>query len=237
MKYKIIPFIVLFSTILFAQKKKNIKTEVVAQSNHLSVYKLSKTFGDGNAAIVSLLYHLVENPKDTAIYYDTLSELYTLTRNYNAGYNLIKKSINSGKKEVFHYQVLAITAQKTNRLADAVLAYDVLYKQTSNLEYGYMLAKLYEQTDDNKKLYPMINSLLLDSNTNKLKVIESIDGQNNGEIPMSAALLNMRGILNYKAGDLAASKNDFKSALELFPQYLVPKRNLELLSAMEKEKK
>lgn len=237
--FRLFIIIVLFSNYCFSQSNESKKSNKgkkdsnPPQSLHLQAYQNALQIGDFRTAIVALNYFLLEEPTNEN-YKDTLALLYVQTNQYSQSYILVKQLQESGRKSNLLTEVLAISANELNQTIEATDAYQTLYANTRNIQYGYALLQLQQQLKRVNEALMTCNQLLSDTAINVASInLSNKNGEREASVPLKAVLLNINGLLAYENKDYNASINSFKEAIALAPSYDIAVQNLKTITAVK----
>jgi len=125
-------------------------------------------------------------------------------------------------------EMLAISEDSTGNLKGAIDAYERLYTQTQNIQILYLIATFQYTLKRYGECESSIQNLLNHPEINKatISIKESKDHPLQ-EVPLKAAVLNLRGVMLKELNKKEEAKKNFEEALQLFPEYILAKGNLE----------
>lgn len=163
-------------------------------------------------------------------YYDTLSVLYYQSRNYpqaiQAAQNVLEKDTNNLKM----VEISARAYQSVGEFDMAVPFFVRVAKLDNNPEAMYQagVCQFYMQQFDAAE--QSVTKVIEDP---KAKETELVIGFNNNtrqqQVPLIAAAYNMLGSIKYQQGNSAAARENFGKAIAIFPEFALPKENLQKL--------
>ena len=226
---------IIFSILNSASGQSKIKPESAASPKifqsvkdpEIEIYNRAVQYGDAEAAKYALYSLMIKHPNDKG----WLDSLVVLYYNLNAfpqcvlaGYSYLEK--DTSNKEVMEMVAQSNSALKRNK--EAVELYEKLFYRTGKIYYAYQLAVQQYLLKRIGECNQMIDIIVGDPSSVK----ETIPfGTDNGsqQVPMIAAALNLRGIILSEINMKDKSKETFESALKIFPDFALAKKNLESL--------
>ena len=192
----------------------------------VATYHRSIEFGDMGAAIYSIQSLL---SRDTAnySYYDSLAILYYNSRNYPQALKAADRAIMKYPNEEKLLRLMADAAKKMDR-DDLALPYFLkLIEITKDpkIQYEAAVSEFYSKHyDDAEKA---VNTTLQTPGTEKVYVKIIADGGKQQDVPLHAALYNLLGFVREKQGKKPEAADCYRKALEIFPDFILAKNNLE----------
>lgn len=194
-------------------------------SPHSQVYVRAMRLGDFPTAITALHYLLVEQPQNR-YFKDSLAGLYVRTGNAPAAKQLAQEIVIDHPDDNYAQNLLAgIYAQEGNHKG-ALACFEALEKNTQAPYYTYQVAVMRFQIERYGECKTAI-AKLLELPEEQEAFVRIFSDQTEQIIPIQAAALNLRGNLSLQLGQNDAAKEDFEKALEIAPDFLLPKGNLD----------
>ncbi|MGZ5243532.1 MAG: tetratricopeptide repeat protein [Bacteroidia bacterium] len=195
----------------------------------IQVYHQAIRFGDMGTAIHSM-HSLLARDTTQFKYYDTLGVLYFQSNNYpqaiQAAQNVLERDTNNLKM----VEISARAYQAIGQFDMAVPFFVRVAKLDNNPEALYQVGvcQFYMQQFDAAE--QSVNKVIEDP---KAKDMELVIGFNNNsrqqQVPLLAAAYNMLGSIKYQQGNSSAARENFGRAIALYPDFTLPKENLEKL--------
>ncbi len=195
----------------------------------IKVYHQAIRFGDMGTAIHSM-HSLLARDSSQFKYYDTLGVLYFQSNNYPQA---IQAAQNVLEKDTSNLKMVELSARAYQAIGEFELAMPFFVrvaKLGNNPEALYQLGvcQFYMQQFDAAE--QSVNKVIADPKT---KEAELIIGFNNNsrrqQAPLLAAAYNMLGSIKYQQGNSAAARENFGKAIAIYPEFELPKENLEKL--------
>ncbi len=192
-------------------------------------YQLAMRYNDLNAAKQALYSILAENPANDSILY-SLSYMY-LEQGQFASAAISAKDLNSLNPDyVGGLEILGIAYENLGLPDKALEAYEDLYFKTSDYQTLYKVAFLQYQTGKYGESMTNADFLLEKPEADELKAVFATESNEQKEYPIRVALLNLKG-LNAKAqGNTDEARQYFQQALDIAPDFLMARNNLDTLN-------
>jgi tetratricopeptide (TPR) repeat protein len=222
-------------------------TSVYAQKNaadlHKGMFATAMQHRDIGSAIMAGNYVItIEGDKST--YLDSLAYLYLAANQVQSCQIVCERILKNEPEKLSIIELKGRCLITENRVFDAIAAYELLFKKTNEIAFGFTLARL-QYTG--KRLAEALNtanmSLKLkaeDDKKEKINVAE-VSG-NKGQtqaVFIKAAIYNLRGLIIYELDPNVNKKeaaSSFEEALKLEPTYQLAKQNKETLASIESAK-
>ena len=243
--------LILFSALLltgsaYGQKNKNKpnddnapvmqKPQGVSQDSlYMRMYRSSLKFGDARTAIEAI-YGLMAIHPDSTKYVDSLATLYYISGSYGQALTAAKLSYASKPSSMKYLEIIASSEQKLGMAKEAIEHYDKLFKTTQKLFYAYQEAVLEYSIQRYGECMGNLDFLIQnkDAATEKIQIPNS--NTTLQEVPLKAAALNLAGIVYEEQKENVKAKENFKKALDISPDFVLAKNNLENIDKEKTEK-
>ena len=194
-------------------------------SPHARVYAGAMKLGDYQTAITALHYLLIEEPQNR-FYKDSLAGLYMQTGNLEACKIIAEEIKAEDPNDLFVLNLLANIYTQEGRIKESLGCFESLEKHTNAPYYTYQVAVQRFQLERFGECRESIEKLVA-LPPDPPMLIRIFTNQQEQTIPIQAAALNLRGNLELKLGKKDAARTDFEKALEIAPDFLLAKGNLE----------
>lgn len=204
----------------------------------LKIYKNAILFGDFEVARTAVFGLLSKSP-DRIDYLDTLARLYFSTGAYSQALLASSIYLEREPNNIALMELSAICHGSLNNNKESLEMYEKLYSKTKNIYHAYQIAVLQYSLKRFGECETTINQVINDPEVSKEKIRINTDQQNSQEVPLSAAALNLRGVLHKELNKPDKAKEDFEASIKAFPEFILAKNNLEAMKtppAMEKKK-
>ncbi|MCS7072927.1 MAG: hypothetical protein NZ108_00510 [Bacteroidia bacterium] len=196
------------------------------QAQDMEVYKLALKYGDYHVAAHVLYEKMAKEPQNPA-WKDSLASLYFTNGAYNQAILLGNELLTLDPTNRKFLEMVAISETSLGRNKDALSTYEKLYAQTKSVFHLYQIASLqYRLTrlgECNASLDVLENHP--DSDKERVGIIANQGFRQ--DVPIKAAVFNMRGVMAMDVKKLTEAKSWFEKALQVMPEFALAKLNLE----------
>ena len=221
------------STVVSAQKNKTLSNGTELD---ILVYSQAIAYNDVATAINSL-HHIIAKEGAQSLYKDSLALLYFNSNNYLSSYLLSTELL---EKKATDLSLLEINALSIVNLGDnkkAVTAFEKLFSLSKNQYHGYQLASIQLGLKRFGEAQLSIEQSLQCTELKDMKIQFPIDKQQYQQVPIKAALFNLKGMAAYQLKDNQTALKSFEQALLLFPDFFQAKQNKEAIESEMKKTK
>ena len=199
----------------------------------LKVYQQSKKYND-ISMVRSAIYELMVLQPEQTSWKDSLAYVYFGSNEFVSAILVANDILEKGTKDNI-LEVKALSEQQLGMLKEALTSYEKLFKATGKSYFLYQIASLQYQLKRFGECEMTINAMLNDVKTAEEKVTINLGKQQQQEVPMTAALLNIKGVMYKDLNNLDEAKKAFTKAAELSPEFVLPKANLKVIADEEKK--
>ena len=197
-------------------------------------YKAALKNYDLPSATVALYNMIALKPERTDLQ-DSLALVYFGSERYAQSYLVGEEILKNNPQRNDMLELVAVSKQNLGLIKEALADYEKLYSQQKALFYLYQMATLQYQLKRYGECVASLDQIIGDAKADKEKV--SIRNQGgNQEVPMKAAALNVKGICAVELNQIDAAKENFKKAIELYPDFALAKGNLDNLNNKSSDK-
>ncbi|MFM2266880.1 MAG: hypothetical protein RL757_321 [Bacteroidota bacterium] len=233
-----------FVSPVFGQKTKT-ETKIAAPAPtdiHKLAFETAMKHRDLSTAIIAANY-IIALEGDKSAYLDSVAYLYSVARQTTSCQLVCDRILVNTPEKIDILELKARCLTVENKIFEAIAIYEMLFKKTSDIGFGYTLAKLQLAGKRLAEALVTTNTLLkIPLNPQQPKqAIEPVGDKGETQtVGITAAMQNLRGLIVYQ---LDPTKNQaeagkcFEEALKLEPNYEVAKQNKILLAAATSEKK
>ena len=206
----------------------------------IDIYNMALNNMDLQVAVYSMYNLIAKNPGQAAGYKDSLASLYFVMQSYVPCINVCNDILTEQPGNAKILGLLAMSEKNIGRAKEALDAYEKLFRITQNLNDFYEIAVLQYNLQRYGECRANIEQLLSNPSSDKdtIQIIfEDTDRQTKAQlVPLRAAALNLKGIVQMELSEYKDSRTSFKDALALSPDFKLVMANLELLNKKEKTK-
>ncbi|MDZ4846060.1 MAG: hypothetical protein SH857_10985 [Chitinophagales bacterium] len=224
---------------LFAQKKNSASTTSGSElskeklfEHYSTVYDQSVKYNDFVVAREALLNMLAIKPERTGLK-DTLTYLYYNGNNYVQVILVGKEILETKPDKAEILELVAVSQQNLGLLKEALESFEKLFSVSKDVYHQYNIASLQYMLKRYGECSESLNAIIASPDTTGVVAIS--DGKNESQqVPVKAAAFNMRGVIALEINQSDVAKQNFEKALQLFPEFILAKNNLDKVSAAEK---
>ena len=209
------------SNLLFAQ------TSTDPFDVQLRFYKSALKNYDLQAATVAL-YTMQALKPERADLNDSLALLYFAGERYAQAYLVGQAIVNADPKRNDMLEMVAVSKQNLGMIKESLADYEKLYGAEKSVYFLYQMATLQYQLKRYGECVASLDQILANADADKQKVSIRVQGGSQ-EAPMKAAAYNVKGICAMELNQPDAAKENFNKALQIFPDFVLAKANLDTL--------
>jgi tetratricopeptide (TPR) repeat protein len=218
-KYFLLLGLVILTGNAFAQND-NLK------AHYLKVFRNAMTYNDPDAAINALHGYIAID--SNIAYKDTLSLLYFVRKSYYSALILAEEVTKADKSNVEAYARAAECYQQLGDFKTAVNYFEQVSTATKNPYHFYQLAVSQYSLKRIAECETNCKKVLVDTNSNKIGVTFNNGDGTEQLVPVSAAALNLSGVLQMEAKNYTEAIKLFKQATAIFPNFVGAQQNIKV---------
>ena len=223
---KFIALSILFSALLIVDAQTATSSEPFEVQ--MRFYKSALKNYDLQAATVALYTMQALKPERSDLN-DSLALLYFAGERYPQAYLIGESILKENPKRGDMLELVAVSKQNLGMVKEALSDYEKLYAIDKSVFYLYQIATLQYQLKRYGECVSSLDQIIASADADKQKV--NIRVQNGSQdVPMKAASYNVKGICAMELNQAEAAKLNFTKAIELAPDFVLAKGNLESLS-------
>jgi tetratricopeptide (TPR) repeat protein len=219
-----------------AQKKAKHTATINPNEQHLKVYANSLKYGDVQSAIFAT-QNIIASEGEISTFKDSLALLYYNSNNALSCHLLCKELLKSKPADVTLLELNATSLKGLGATKDAIEAYEKLFSVSQNRYHGYELAQLQFGISRLAEALVTINQSMEKTKELEAKINFNIDKNKQQEVPLNAALLNLKGLVTYELKDEKTAALLFDEALKIMPEFEAAKQNKKAIEALGETKK
>lgn len=231
-KYFLLIIFTIGITTLSGQVKNNASVPQAAKSevkdSDLEIYNLAIQYGDYDVAKHALYSLLAKHPESIG-YLDSLVMIYYNMNAFQqcifAGNAYLEK--DSDNLDVMEMVALSNSSLKRNK--EAVALYEKMFLKTGKIYFAYQLAIQQYLLKRIGECNQMIDIISNDPQSTKESIAIATDNGTQN-VPLKAAAFNLRGIIFKEINMKDKAKENFESALKVFPDFAMAKKNLDAIT-------
>ena len=205
------------------------------QDPHARIYLQARNLGDYHTAIYALHHMLLTDPENHFLQ-DSLALMYVRTGNTQACVAWCDQCLKKRPDRVFPLNLSATMLESQGLYKPALERYERLYANTGSQFYRYKVSSLQLLLGRHGESLANIEAMLQDENV--ARELVQVNWQDSGsEVPMRAALLNLRGNLELALNQSGKARKSFRQALKEAPEFELARNNLRAMDDKEREKR
>lgn len=200
------------------------------------LYQNAMIFGDYLVAKDAMFNMLTINP--TRIdYIDSLARLYYALGSMQQSLLSAKLVLEKQPDNADMNELSAICYDALGSKKEALDTYESLYKKSKSIYHLYQIAILQFTLQRWGECTASCETVLKDPAAAEKKVTIAYDQNSSQEVPMTAAIHNLRGVMYKELKEEAKAKLEFEEALKIFADFALAKSNLEIMNKTEADTK
>ncbi|MFI5221978.1 MAG: hypothetical protein ACHQK8_06620 [Bacteroidia bacterium] len=221
------------SAIVFLSACGNNNTSSSGKKNtevYKKLYEKSMSMKDYSTAIMAVQMILLED-SSMASYQDSLPELYAAVNNVEAVSKTIDPVLKRHPKDEKFIQIKSVVQQEQGDYEGVMNSYSTLYELTHKLSYLYQIGTMSFQMGKLDEATKIVDEILSKAPGSKDSLDIFVSEQQKQKVPILAAALNFKGYIFAQKRNLPEAKKYFESALKVFPDFVMAKRNIQQMMA------
>ncbi len=201
----------------------------------LRAYNMALKNFDLQAATYALYTMQALKPERTDLN-DSLALLYFASERYAQAYIIGEEIVKNNPRRRDMLELVAVSKQNLGLIKEALASYETLYNNEKSIYYLYQIATLQYQLKRYGECVASLDQIIANPESEKQKVTIRVQGGSQ-EVVMKAAALNVKGICAVEMNQPEAAKENFTRALQISPEFVLAKGNLESLAKAKTESK
>lgn len=190
-------------------------------------YKSALKNYDLQAATVAL-YTMQALKPERADLNDSLALLYFAGERYAQAYLVGQAIVNADPKRNDMLEMVAVSKQNLGMIKESLADYEKLYSADKSVYFLYQMATLQYQLKRYGECIASLDQILASADADKQKVPTRVQNGSQ-DAPMKAAAYNVKGVCALELNQPEIAKENFNKALQIFPDFVLAKTNLETM--------
>lgn len=220
-------FLILVTAILLAScgSEKGFEDNMLEHNEKLLVSSLNS--GDFITALTATQTLLLYDTGNVGLY-DTLYQLFVQTNNQQGVLIATKKVISANPADTKALEHHASAAKKLKIPGEIITTYQKLFEIEPDTRYLYEIAVQYYQSNnpsEGEKYF----SKAVNSPRGKSDMITVLYNNQRLQVPVLPAIYNYLGVYNELNGKIKDAMTFYGKALEIYPNYIIAKNNINKL--------
>lgn len=190
------------------------------------IMKQALAYGDAGIATNSL-YNIIAKEGTNSTYKDSLAYLYFSGRKYSSCFMVCTDilSRDGNKQDILEMQ--AVSLENLGVFDKSAQVYAKLVSKSNNNYHAYKLANLYFAQKKFNESYNAIKKAQELKDEGTIKVTYAVNKNYNQQVPLLAAISNLKGLIEFEQGNMELAKASFQKAIDIDPEFKMAKENLE----------
>lgn len=193
------------------------------------LYEKSMELKDLHTAITAIQFILLTD--STNGLRDSLPELYGAVDNLPACMQTNEDALKRHPDDEKYKNIKVLILQQTGDLDGQFALLKELYETTNKPQYVTQIASIQIATGNLKDARETIDMILTKYNNSTDSLEVFLDEMNKQKVPVKAAAWNMKGYVYMQQKNIEKAKECYFKALEIYPDFVMPRRNLEAIFA------
>ena len=228
-KIKVLAFaLAMISTNLLAQEATTPAPKDPLQARNETdqkIYQMALRYNDTNVAKVKLFELIERNPTNTR-YAELLATLYFEMEQYASAALISIDIVESNPKNTTALEIAAYSLEQLGALDRSLRHFESLYLLSGDVYSLYKSAYLQYTLKKYEEALNSVNMLAKNKKADEEKLAFPTKNNEQQEVTMKAAALNLKGLIYKDQGSNAEAKKAFDEALALESNFEVVKENL-----------
>ena len=195
----------------------------------MMIYQSAVRYSDFDVA-KGALYNLISIAPGALSLYDSLALLYFESKRFASTALLCKDILQFSPSNSLANELSAISYENLGLKDRALQNYESLYFQRNDIFTLYKVAFLQYDLKRYKESKTNADIILSNKEAEELKIFFNIENNQQQEIPMKAAIFNLKGLIAQADQNKEGAEKFYRQALLLSPKFNLAKNNLEELN-------
>lgn len=202
-------------------------TKSVPNDTYMRLFEQSMKMKDFNSAITAIQFILLQDSNN--MLRDSLPELFGAVNNLPACLAATDAAILRHPKEEKYKNIKVLCLQQTGDMDGQFALLQELFETTGKPQYVSQIAAIQISTGNLKDAGETVDMILEKYKNSKDSLEVFLDETRKQSVPVQAAAWNMKGYLYMQQKNIEKAKEAYFKALEIYPDFVMPKRNLEAI--------
>jgi len=196
----------------------------------------AKAYND-ETVIASAMYNIIamEGPQST--YKDSLAYRYFSQRSYVSCFLVTNDLLKSKPDNMDFLEMKAVSLESMGVLEKSKEAYEGLLAKSNKSYHAYKLASLEFRMNKGEEAYVTVKKASTLEDSGDLKITFKVNQNYNENIALDASIAYLEGLIAESINKDVEAKASYEKAIELSPDFMLAKSNLELLNTKLEEEK
>ncbi|MDA0196473.1 MAG: hypothetical protein O2951_15770 [Bacteroidetes bacterium] len=191
----------------------------------LNIYKKAKFYND-QLMIRSAIYNLIEiDPSDNSLL-DSLAFNYYSYRQYTSCLLVTLESLKRNPNNLTMMELKGICWENIGDASKALDSYESLFLKTNESLTLYKIGYLQLSLNRLNEAGTSVEILLGKSDTEEIQISFNKADNTTQQVPLKAAVLNLKGLIAREKGDKVEARKQFDEALKVAPSFELVQTNI-----------
>lgn len=193
-----------------------------------AIYKRALSYNDLSVA-TQAVYTMIALAPDRKGLKDTLAQLYFQRGAWPQTVLVTTETLENNSENQAARELRAVAYQSLGMAKESLADYEQLFQQSNNVFHLYEIGTLQYSMRRFGECEQTVARLLADERIKGEEImLAGQDGKNRQKVPLAAAVLNLRGVVDLDQGKKETAKEYFNAAIQLFPEFELAKNNLRI---------
>ena len=225
---------IFISSIAFAQTKSGLATKDTASYRlEKDVYTNALKYSDLSVAKNAVYKMIALNPSDKSLK-DSLLFIYFNAGSFGQSILICREllAVDASRSNIL--EIKAVSEQNLGMVKESLESYEKLFVQSKSIYHQYQIAVLQYQIKRFGECNANLNEILKNEKSLTEKVNITVNQQENQQVILKAAALNILGVMNLEGKRDVEAKLNFEEALKIQADFVLAKNNITLLEKKSK---
>lgn len=193
------------------------------------IYSTATRYSDPMISRMALYNLLAYNPANTAIM-DSLALSYIDYQEYASAVLVAQDALRINSQDMLATEIAAVAFENLGLADRAVTYYETLNLNTPDINTLYKIAFLQFQVKRFAEASTNCDILIADAEVANSTLFFQKSQQENQEVPMVAGIYRLKAMIEEEKGNVDQARENFNKALEIAPDFVLAKLQLEKLN-------
>lgn len=220
------------AVMVFAQEQQNQNVPIDSLpfdvQKQAFIYSTAARYSDPMISRMALYNLLAYNPANTAIM-DSLALSYIDYQQYASAVLVAQDALRINPKDMLATEIAAVAFENLGLADRAVTYYETLNLNKPDINTLYKIAFLQFQLKRFSESRTNCDILIGDAEVGQATLFFQKNQNENQEVPMVAGIYRLKAMVDEEAGNVDQARSNYTKALEIAPEFVLAKLQLENL--------
>ncbi len=194
--------------------------------HYTKIWKNGLRYNDLAVSKMAMYHMMTLKPEDKSLL-DSLAYLYFEFQNYPSCILVCRDILSNNPSHMPALEMSAVAFEQVGVVDKALETYESIYLKTNDPLTLYKMAFIQFDLKRFKESNTSIDIILKDEKAAELKIVfPTADQQSTIDVPIQAALYNLKGLIHQEEKKMDQAKAFFEESIKLSPEFYLPKENL-----------